>query len=88
MAESEGGTSQDFSREHLEQLSDHLETDDKDVIVIPEVKGLGKRHNVGSTAVNKKYKGAAVCKSKYQSGWQRKWPCIAPLKLFSLHCLF
>ena len=61
MVESKGGTSRDFSNEHLEQVSDHLETDDEDLIVIPEVKGLGKRHSVGSTAVNKKYKR---CNSK------------------------
>ena len=28
----------------------------------------------------RKYQGAAVYKSKFQSEWQRKWPCITPLK--------
>jgi len=84
MAESER---EDIAGEHsdLEQFS---ETEDEGVIIVPEVKGdsghLGKRHIVGNTANNeannKKHKDAAAYKSKYQNGWQKKWPCIAPLK--------
>ena len=28
----------------------------------------------------RKYQGAAVYKSKFQLDWQRKWPCITPVK--------
>ena len=35
-------------------------------------------HNV--VKLSRKYKGAAVYKSKFQSEWQKKWPCITPVK--------
>ena len=34
----------------------------------------------GKTKFTRKCQGAAVYKSKFQLEWQRKWPCISPLR--------
>lgn len=36
--------------------------------------------HTGKTKFTRKYQGAAVYKSKFQLEWQRKWPCITPLR--------
>ena len=42
---------------------------------------LGVRSNLSHTSkFTRKYQGAAVYKSKFQLKWQKKWPCITPLK--------
>lgn len=33
-----------------------------------------------SMKLSRKYKGAAVCKSKFKPEWQKNWPCITPVK--------
>ena len=39
-----------------------------------------RRKTAASTSTGKKWSGAAVYKSKFQSTWQQTWPFIAPVK--------
>ena len=49
-----------------------------------------KRPRVDNTqqGSSKKYSGASIYKSKFQAGWQKRWPCVTPVNNnpHSFHC--
>lgn len=55
-----------------------------------EIDSPAKRQRVddGQQGPSRKYSGASVYKSKFQANWQKRWPCIAPVKdnPHTFHC--